>query len=241
MFERFTDKARRVLVDAQESARLLGHSFIGSEHLALALLSSPELLGYRALTACGVDVDGARSRIEAAATARPSQTTTGSVPFTPRAKKILELSLREALQFGHNHIGSEHMVLALVREGQGVAARELDAAGAVDPLRREVARLVATEPESTAGTAPHRQWMTVGPTVMTTPAHARVQSAKLALAGTEPVGTHHALLALFTDPDSWAAQALAALGVTEAAVRQQLDDIPIAGTSDALPPGEETT
>ena len=123
MFERFTDAARRVLVLAQEEARILNHNFIGTEHILLGLLHEGEGLAAQALAGLDVSLEDARAQIEA--TIGPTGITTGSPPFTPRAKKVLELSLREALQLGHDYIGTEHLLLGLVREGEGVAAQVL--------------------------------------------------------------------------------------------------------------------
>ena len=129
MFERFTDRARRVLVLAQEEARDLNHAFIGTEHILLGLIREGEGVAAKALDALGVTFDVVREKVEEAigANANPSP---GSPPFTPRAKKVLELSLREALQLGHSYIGTEHMLLGLVREGDGVAAQVLNDLGA---------------------------------------------------------------------------------------------------------------
>ena len=121
MFERFTDRARRVLVLAQEEARDLNHAFIGTEHILLGLIKEGEGVAAKALDALDISYETVREKVEEAigANANPSP---GSPPFTPRAKKVLELSLREALQLGHSYIGTEHMLLGLVREGEGVAA-----------------------------------------------------------------------------------------------------------------------
>ncbi len=129
MFERFTDRARRVLVLAQEEARDLNHAFIGTEHILLGLIKEGEGVAAKALDALDVSYETVREKVEEAigSNANPSP---GSPPFTPRAKKVLELSLREALQLGHSYIGTEHMLLGLVREGEGVAAQVLSDLGA---------------------------------------------------------------------------------------------------------------
>jgi len=129
LFERFTDRARRVLVLAQEEARDLNHSFIGTEHILLGLIKEGEGVAAKALDALGVSYDVVREKIEESIGANPNPSP-GSPPFTPRAKKVLELSLREALQLGHSYIGTEHMLLGLVREGDGVAANVLTELGA---------------------------------------------------------------------------------------------------------------
>ncbi len=143
MFERFTDRARRVLVLAQEEARLLNHSFIGTEHILLGLIHEGEGLAAKALESLGISLEAVREKVEE--TIGPAGSApTGSPPFTPRAKKVLELSLREALQLGHNYIGTEHMLLGLVREGEGVAAQVLQSLGADLPrVRQQVIQLLS--------------------------------------------------------------------------------------------------
>ena len=143
MFERFTDRARRVLVLAQEEARLLNHNFIGTEHILLGLIHEGEGVAAKALESLGVSLEAVREKVEE--TIGPAgSSTTGSPPFTPRAKKVLELSLREALQLGHNYIGTEHMLLGLVREGEGVAAQVLVSLGADLPrVRQQVIQLLS--------------------------------------------------------------------------------------------------
>jgi hypothetical protein len=137
-FERFTDRARRVLVLAQEEARLLNHGFIGTEHILLGLIHEGDGLAAKALESLGVSLDGARERVEETIGPASPQLATSSPPFTPRAKKVLELSLREALQLGHNYIGTEHMLLGLIREGEGVAAQVLVSLGCDLQRAREV-------------------------------------------------------------------------------------------------------
>ena len=133
MFERFTDRARRVLVLAQEEAWLLDHNFIGTEHLLLGVLHEGEGVGARALSSLGISLDAARAEVRK--TIEPSEVSlAGSPPFTPRAKKVLELALRQALQLGHNYIGTEHILLGLIREGEGVGVHVLVSLG-VDPQR----------------------------------------------------------------------------------------------------------
>ena len=129
MFERFTDRARKVLVHAQEEARLLNHNFIGTEHILLGLIDEGEGVAAKALTSLDITLEAVRRKV--AETIGPAGTSTpGSPPFTPRSKKVLELSLREAMQLGHNYIGTEHILLALVREGEGVGAQVLVNLGA---------------------------------------------------------------------------------------------------------------
>ncbi len=152
MFERFTDRSRRVLVLAQEESRLLNHGFIGTEHILLGLLHERDGIAAQALTQMDIALDAVRERVEELLGVTGT-VQTGSPPFTPRAKKVLELSLREALQLGHNYIGTEHILLGLVREGEGVAAQVLVSLGAdLHRVRQAVIRLLAdtVDPESEA-------------------------------------------------------------------------------------------
>jgi ribosomal protein S18 acetylase RimI-like enzyme len=128
VFERFTDRARRVIVLAQEESRLLNHNYIGTEHLLLGLVAEGEGVGARALEALDISLSSVRVEIQEII-GRGQTPPAGHIPFTPRAKKVLELSLREALQLGHNYIGTEHLLLGLVREGEGVAAQVLGILG----------------------------------------------------------------------------------------------------------------
>ncbi|HUP68797.1 MAG TPA: Clp protease N-terminal domain-containing protein [Acidimicrobiales bacterium] len=146
MFERFTDRARRVLVLAQEEARLLNHNFIGTEHILLGLIHEGEGVAAKALGTLGISLEAVREKVEE--TIGPaSESMSDSPPFTPRAKKVLELSLREALQLGHNYIGTEHMLLGLVREGEGVAAQVLQTLGAdLSRVRQQVVTLLSGYP-----------------------------------------------------------------------------------------------
>jgi len=128
MFERFTERARRVVVHAQEEARELSHNYIGTEHLLLGLMREPESIAARALRELEISQEAAREQV-IQMIGRGKKEPSGHIPFTPRAKKVLELSLREALQLGHNYIGTEHILLGLVREGEGVAAQVLISLG----------------------------------------------------------------------------------------------------------------
>ncbi len=143
MFERFTDRARRVVVLAQEEARLLNHNYIGTEHILLGLIHEGEGVAARALEELGIDLDSVRTQV-VEIIGQGSQAPTGHIPFTPRAKKVLELSLREALQLGHNYIGTEHILLGLIREGEGVAAQVLVKLGAeLTKVRQTVIQLLS--------------------------------------------------------------------------------------------------
>ena len=150
MFERFTDRARRVLVLAQEEARLLNHNFIGTEHILLGLIHEGEGVAALALGSLGISLEAVREKVEE--TIGPASSITGSPPFTPRAKKVLELSLREALQLEHNYIGTEHMLLGLVREGEGVAVQVLVSLGAdLFRVRQQVIQLLSGFPAGVGG------------------------------------------------------------------------------------------
>jgi ATP-dependent Clp protease ATP-binding subunit ClpC len=157
MFERFTDRARRVVVLAQEEARALCHDHIGTEHILLGLVREGEGVAARALDSLGIALDTVRERVEAA-TAKGEQAPEGHIPFTSSAKKALQLSQRESLQLGHDYIGTEHLLLGVVREGDGVAARVLTGLGAdLDGIRREVLRLLQQHAaERRGGASPRR-------------------------------------------------------------------------------------
>ncbi|NBR22575.1 MAG: NDP-hexose 4-ketoreductase, partial [Micrococcales bacterium] len=129
MFEKFTDKARRVVVLAQEEAKSLNHNYIGTEHILLGLIHEGEGVAAKALEALGISQEAVRDQVREII-GQGQQAPTGHIPFTPRAKKVLELSLREALQLGHSYIGTEHLLLGLIKEGEGVAAQVLTKLGA---------------------------------------------------------------------------------------------------------------
>ncbi|MBF6349797.1 MULTISPECIES: ATP-dependent Clp protease ATP-binding subunit [Nocardia] len=143
MFERFTDRARRVVVLAQEEARMLNHNYIGTEHILLGLIHEGEGVAAKSLESLGISLEGVRSQVEEII-GQGQQAPSGHIPFTPRAKKVLELSLREALQLGHNYIGTEHILLGLIREGEGVAAQVLVKLGAdLNRVRQQVIQLLS--------------------------------------------------------------------------------------------------
>ena len=143
MFERFTDRARRVVVLAQEEARMLNHNYIGTEHILLGLIHEGEGVAAKALESLGISLEGVREQVEEII-GQGQTAPAGHIPFTPRAKKVLELSLREALQLGHNYIGTEHILLGLIREGEGVAAQVLQKLGAdLNRVRQQVIQLLS--------------------------------------------------------------------------------------------------
>ena len=205
MFERFTDRARQTVVLAQEEARLLGHGYIGTEHLLLGLLHEGDGVARRG-AAPARHRPGERPRRRRGADRSGRGQPRGHIPFTPRAKKVLELSLREALQLGHNYIGTEHILLGLVREGEGVAAQVLGRRGAaeiqvravvVDELRRLGASGESGRPPQRAR-EPGR-----------TPGAEAAVAAAHELAASAPVGSQHLLEALARSEDSLAGKVLA--------------------------------
>src|SRR5258707_8817031 len=138
MFERFTDRARRVVVLAQEEARMLNHNYIGTEHILLGLVHEGDGVAAKAMAAMEISLEKVRQQVEEII-GRGAQAPSGHIPFTPRAKRVLELSLRESLQLGHNYIGTEHILLGLIREGEGVAAQVLVRLGAdLNRVRQQV-------------------------------------------------------------------------------------------------------
>jgi ATP-dependent Clp protease ATP-binding subunit ClpA len=161
MFERFTDRARHVVVLAQEESRRLNHTYIGTEHILLGLVAEGDGIGAKALLSLGVSLEAVRSQVEEII-GRGGTTVSGHIPFTPRAKKVLELSLREALQLGHNYIGTEHILLGLIREGEGVAAQVLGQLGMdLSRVRQQVIQLLSgysgpgiPDPAGATGRAP---------------------------------------------------------------------------------------
>jgi len=150
MFERFTDQARRVVVLSQEEARLLNHNYIGTEHILLGLVHEGEGVAAKALTSVGIRLPAVRADVEEII-GRGGSSPSGRIPFTPRSKKVLELSLREALQLGHNYIGTEHILLGLIREGEGVAAQVLVHLGAdLSRVRELIIEVLAGHAPSSA-------------------------------------------------------------------------------------------
>jgi ATP-dependent Clp protease ATP-binding subunit ClpA len=245
MFERFTNRARHVVVLAQEEARRLQHNYIGTEHVLLGLLGEPDGVAGRVLGGLGMSLEAARGEVTAiigVGTEAPS----GHIPFTPRAKKTLELALREALQLHHNYIGTEHILLGLMREGNGVAVQLLKQHADPTAIRMAVLDLL---PVASAEATRERRWLRrhpgAGPGEPGAPAGQEVLNATPAtdstlneaarLAGSQPVGSHHLLLAALADPDTAAARALAALGVDLDQAREALRSTDITGTSDEPP------
>jgi ATP-dependent Clp protease ATP-binding subunit ClpA len=265
VFERFTDRARRVVVLAQEESRLLDHNFIGTEHLLLGLVEEGEGVAAQALVALDIRLEAVRAQVEEII-GRGDSTPSGHIPFTPRAKKVLELALREALQLGHNYIGTEHILLGLVREGEGVAAQVLVKLGAdLSQVRRQVVQIL-TEYQRTGVAAEHVGTTAVGG--VADPAMGRQSAARggellehaldrlvlrrftvsscraLLLAESEAlrlghptVGVEHLLLGLLAEDEGRAAAALGAVGVDLAGARALAEESLGRGAAAARRPG----
>jgi hypothetical protein len=158
MFERFTDRARRVIVLAQEEARMLYHNYIGTEHILLGLIHEGEGVAAKALVSLGISLDAVRQQVEEII-GQGQQASSGHIPFTPRAKKVLELTRWEAEDLGHNYIGTEHILLGLIHEGDGVAAQVLIVLGAdLNRVRQQVIQLISgQQPQPQPGRRPLRE------------------------------------------------------------------------------------
>jgi hypothetical protein len=145
MFERFTDEARRIVVVAQEESRRLNHHYIGTEHFLLGMIESNDSVAAQVLISLGIDLASVRSQVLAIIGIGQGEIPS-HIPITPRGKRVLEWSLREAIQLGHNHIGSEHILLGLLREGEGIATQVLNQAGVeLEPARARIAEMVDTD------------------------------------------------------------------------------------------------
>jgi len=250
MFERFTANARRAVVLAQEEARRLNHNYIGTEHILLGLLSNEQAIACQVLNGIGMTLEGTRLEVTGIIGIGKKELS-GHIPFTPRAKKTLELALREALQLHHNYIGTEHILLGLIREGEGVAAQILRNHGDLLAIRMAVLdRVPAGVAEgkgplaAAASTALRhlRDRITGGPeevelelALIGTPAANATLAEAARLAGPEPVGSHHLLLAVLADRDSAARRAFERLGVDLDQVREALLTTDVTGTSDEPP------
>jgi ATP-dependent Clp protease ATP-binding subunit ClpC len=224
-FERFSVKARKVVVTAQEEARLLKHGYIGTEHILLGLLDVPDSTAAKVLEQLGYDKETARADI--AAVAEPgTEELSGHIPFAPSAKKTLDLALREAHQLRHTYIGTEHILLALVAaEGEGAGAKVL--AQRISPISK-VRTAVLASLEGSQDVAP-------SPWPAGTPATEDTVSVASALAGGAPVGSHHLLEAMLRAENSMAARVLRELGVDPATVAAKIDELDPETTTDANP------
>jgi ATP-dependent Clp protease ATP-binding subunit ClpC len=251
MFERFTARARRTIVLAQEEARLLQHNYIGTEHILLGLLHEGQGVAARAVTQFGVTLDNVRQEVtDTIGTGQSAPK--GHIPFTPRAKKVLELALREALTLHHNYIGTEHILLGLIREGDGVAVQILKKHA--DPAQLRTAVLDELGTAYPASEARSRNWLrrvsaALGRSgeseiagegmeqsiLSATPAADVTLTTAAQLAGGDAVGSHHLLLAALSDANSAAARVLASLGVDLTRAKDALHNADITGTTDELP------
>jgi ATP-dependent Clp protease ATP-binding subunit ClpA len=238
MFERFTDRARTVVVMAQEEARGLGHNFIGTEHLLLGILAEGNGAAATVLEGAGISLDVARADVERII-GRGVDIPAANIPFTPRAKKVLEHSLRESLRLGNNYIDIEHILLGVLSEGEGVAAQILVSHGlALDDTRVAVIQAIGVPVSAlavgrwTAGTAPPRP----RPRQQnTTPAVAEIYARARGLARDRPVSSAHMLRALVAGTDSQAARALTSLDVNAERIEEALAATSPVGTTDETP------
>ena len=262
MFERFTAYARHTVVLSQEEARRMNHNYIGTEHILLGLLGEPAGVAYRVLEAHGMTLKGVREEIAELIGHGKQAQRGGHIPFTPRAKKTLELALREAVQLKHNYIGTEHILLGLMREGDGVAAQVMRKHADLMELRMTVLDAVPAgkaEEEGESGdeaTNSVLRWLRQRLTVSSSPREARLRLGEEAgpepalrvtpagevtlteatrLAGEQPVGSHHLLLAALADSESAAARALRNLGVDLDQAKEALRAAEVAGTTDEQP------
>jgi ATP-dependent Clp protease ATP-binding subunit ClpA len=260
MFERFTAYARHVVVLAQEEARRLNHNYIGTEHILLGLLGEPTGVAYRVLASFGMTLEGARQELTEMI-GPGKQEPRGHIPFTPRAKKVLELSLREALQLHHNYIGTEHILLGLIREKDGVACQIMRKHADPNEIRMAVLDAVPAgraeegEPGDDEATNTVLRWLRQRltgssrgpvplavsgkaegvPPVRLTPAGMATLTEAAHQAGERPIGSQHLLLAALADADSSAARALTSLGVDLDQAREALRGTDVAGTTDEDP------
>ncbi len=220
MFERFTDRARRVIVVAQDTARDMSHPQIAPEHLVWALKQG-EGMAAVAMAQAGVDASALRQRVADSIERKPAAGQLDKIPFSPQGKKALELSLREALALGHNYIGTEHLFLGVEREAEkrGQTLDGLLGVGTAEVHRRLLAML-----GSGTSAPPLRS-----PALQSAMDRARQQAPQT------PLTTGHVVTALMDDPESQAARALAALGVTGESLHAALNQVPVNATTDAPP------
>jgi len=234
MFERFTDRARRAVVLAQEQARSLNHNYIGTEHLLLGLLAEGEGVAARALRELGADIETLRSQVlDQVGPGGPAPD--DHIPFTPPAKKTMEFSLREALKLGHNYIGTEHLLLGLLRETDGMASQVLTAMDIdLSEARIKVVELLSGMGAS-ATSSPMHGLSTPSPTARRSPALEAALAQAASLAGDDLVGTHHVLAALTMMDNAAAPQILAAGGFDASSLEAEMIAWEVRGTGDEDP------
>ena len=215
MFERFTDRARRVVVLAQEEARFLNHNHIGTEHILLGLVHENEGVAAQVLESLNIRLDAVRREVEGLV-GRGESPPSEHIPFTPGAKKVLELSLREAIQLGHNYIGTEHILLGLLREGEGMGCQVLVKLGANLPtVRARVLQLVAKRP----GTGASEALLTLSPELAAVLDEARRAAEANGESEVTPI---YLFLAAVENPDGAAGRMLRSVGVDPEQLRRQL-------------------
>ena len=219
MFERFTDRARKVVVLAQTEARMLNHNYIGTEHILLGLVAESEGIAGQALTSLGISLEAVRSQV-VEIIGEGKAAPTGHIPFTPRAKKVLELSLREALQLGHNYIGTEHILLGLIREGEGVAAQVLVKLGA--DLKRARETVLALLSDSVPEGVRSAGQIDKGTSYVRVIQVAQEAAAEM---GAESVEATHLLIALIASGDDEVDRLLRTWEVDPAAIRARIEEL----------------
>ncbi len=231
MFERFTPRARQAVVLAQEEARLLQHNYIGTEHILLGLIHLGDGIAAQALSRFGLTLDAARLQVREEIGAGQQEPPPGHIPFTPRSKKILELSLREALSLGHNYIGTEHILLGLIRVTEGIGAQVVAAHAPGNDLNTVRAAVIDLLPP--VGSAPAEP--SEHATKDMTPAAEAALDAAARLAGAAPLGSHHLLLGALADPDSIVSRSLASLDLDVDDLRAKLQSADVTGSTDEPP------
>jgi ATP-dependent Clp protease ATP-binding subunit ClpA len=222
VFERFTDRARRVVVLAQEEARMLNHNYIGTEHLLLGLIHEGGGVAAQALESLGISLLAVRSQVEEII-GRGESVQSGHIPFTPRAKKVLELSLREAMALGHDYIGTEHILLGLIREGEGVAAQVLQKLGAdLNRVRQQVIQLA---PDSVSIDVVSMRHRSLDP--VTEPAYGMLQLAAQSARdlGHDAIEPADLLLGLVVGANDQVVELLTSWGVDIEAVRRRIEEL----------------
>jgi len=253
VFERFTERAREVVLLAQEEARILKHNYIGTEHILLGLLREEEGLAARVLESLDITVERVRPQV-VQIVGSGEEVTSGQIPFTPRAKRVLELALREALALGHNYIGTEHILLGLVRENEGVAARILlDFDADSEKVRNEVIRMFGRQPSGAEGTVGGERRRPAHPSpTAPEPSLERIGLSDGLLDGTgpplralvgeieqrlgRPADAGDLLVVLACVPEGLAARALAGLGIDAEGLVRAVEEARRSGARSALLP-----